>query len=269
MSLSPDETVPVVHAEKLAGEAGETQALFLEYWHTRDPRLRDLLVHRHMSMVNFLVRKYARRGESVDDLVSVGTIGLLNAIDRFDPTRGFQFSTFAIPTILGEIKREFRDRGWAIRVPRKLQEVHLAAAKATEELSVILQRSPTIPEVAEKIGASVEEVLEGMEVGSFYSLVSLDSSLDSDDDDGGEMLDIVGDADVHFEDLALTSQLEQALRQLPKRERTILLLRFFKGWTQSRIAQTLQISQMHVSRLQAKAQETLRNIMRDNDRTAE
>lgn len=269
MSVSHDDTMPVADTEKPVEETTETQALFLRYWQTRDAQLRDLLVHQHMNLVNFLARKYANRGESVEDLVSVGTIGLLNAIDRFDPTRGFQFSTYAIPTILGEIKREFRDRGWAIRVPRKLQEVHLAAAKAVEELSITLQRSPTIPEVAEKIGASVEDTLAGMEVGSFYSLVSLEGGMNSDDNEGGELLDLVGDTDVHFEDFALGSQLEQALSQLPKRERTIIMLRFFRGWTQSQIAQVLHISQMHVSRQQAKAQEMLRNILRENDRAAE
>lgn len=268
MSASQEEIMQVGPAEKPVEDTTQLQALFLKYWETRDPHVRDLLVRRHMNLVNFLVRKYANRGEAIDDLISVATIGLLNAIDRFDPTRGFQFSTFAIPTILGEIKREFRDRGWAIRVPRRLQEVHLATAKAVEELSVTLQRSPTIAEIAAHISASEEEVIEGMEVGSLYALVSLDSGLETDEDESGEMSELVGDRDIHFDDLAITSELEQALMQLPSRERTILLLRFFKGWTQHQIGEVMHISQMHVSRLQAKAQEMLRNILRENDKAA-
>lgn len=228
--------------------------------------LREELVIRHMNLVRFLARKYANRGASIDDLIGVGTIGLLHAIDRFDPARGFQFATFATPTIIGEIKREFRDRGWAIHVPRRLQEVNLSASKAIDELAGVLQRAPSVEEVAAKIGTTVEETLEGMELSHFYELTSLDADSSHDDGEGSHpsIADLVGEEDSNFTELGLQSQLEQALRQLPERERTIILLRFFKGWSQSAIAQIYQISQMHVSRLQAKAQERLREILRND-----
>jgi RNA polymerase sigma-B factor len=218
-----------------------------------------------MNLVRFLARKFANRGGSIDDLISIGTIGLLHAIDRFDPSRGCQFATFATPTIVGEIKREFRDRGWAIHVPRHLQEVHLSANKAIEALTGELQRAPSVAEVAVQIGATLEETLEGMELGHFYELTSLDADSGHDDDEShASTADFVGEEDLRFAALGLRSQLEQALRQLPQRECTVILLRFFKGWSQSEIGRVFHISQMHVSRLQAKAQTQLREILGDN-----
>jgi RNA polymerase sigma-B factor len=239
----------------------------MQYARTHDTTLREELVTRYLNLVRFLARKFANRGESIDDLISVSTIGLLHAIDRFDPARGCQFTTFAIPTIVGEIKRGFRDHGWAIHVPRRQQELHLAASKAIDELRGSLNRAPSVEEVAAKIGATLEETLEGMELGQFYELTSLDADT-SHDDDGphANSDDVIGAEDLRFNELGLRSQLEQALRQLPPRECTLILLRFFKGWSQAEIAQVFQISQMHVSRLQAKAQARLREILqKDQD----
>ena len=238
------------------------EELFLQYHRNHSPALREQLVENHMNLVRFLAKKFVNRGEPLDDLISVGAIGLMHAIDRFDPERGIRFATFATPTIVGEIKRHFRDRGWAIKVPRRLQEVNLAANKATDQLSSKLNRPPTAQEVADQIGAGLEETLEGMELGHLYELVSLDNELGDDDDDSRSRLeDYIGREDPAFEILALHSRLEDALRRLTMRERTIILLRYFKGWSQSDVARELNISQMHVSRLQHQALKRLRSLV--------
>lgn len=237
----------------------QVEELFRQYAQNHSQALRERLVENHMNLVRFLAKKFSNRGEPLEDLISVGSIGLMHAIDRFDPERGIRFATFATPTIVGEIKRHFRDKGWAIKVPRRLQEVNLAANKAMEQLSTKLNRPPTAQEVADKIGAGLEETLEGMELGHLYELVSLDNELGDDDDDSRSRLeDYIGREDPAFETLALHSRLEESLRRLTVRERTIILLRFFKGWSQSDVAQALNISQMHVSRLQHQALKKLR-----------
>ena len=240
--------------------------LFLRYYRTRNPVIRERLVMNHMNLVRFLAKKFANRGEPLDDLIGVGTIGLMHAIDRFDPERGIRFATFATPTIVGEIKRHFRDRGWAIKVPRRLQEVNLATNKAVESLTAKLNRPPTVDEVAAAIGASVEETLEGMELGHLYELVSLDNELGSDDDDSRSRLeDYVGQEDTAFEEYGVRSRLEDAIGRLSPRERKIIILRFFKGWSQTDVAKALDISQMHVSRLQHKALNRLKDLVRDDE----
>ncbi len=242
------------------------EALFHRYYRTRDPLIREQLVMNHMNLVRFLAKKFANRGEPLDDLIGVGTIGLMHAIDRFDPERGIRFATFATPTIVGEIKRHFRDRGWAIKVPRRLQEVNLAANKAVEQLTLKLNRAPTVQEVAEAIGASLEETLEGMELGHLYELVSLDNELGDDEDDSRSRLqDYVGKEDASFEELGMRSRLEDAIRRLTPRERKIIILRFFKGWSQTDVAKELHISQMHVSRLQHKALARLREMVESEE----
>jgi RNA polymerase sigma-B factor len=216
--------------------------------------------------VRFLAKKFANRGEPLDDLIGVGTIGLMHAIDRFDPERGIRFATFATPTIVGEIKRHFRDRGWAIKVPRRLQEVNLAANKAVDQLTLKLNRAPTVQEVSEAIGASLEETLEGMELGHLYELVSLDNELGDDDDDSRSRLeDYVGREDASYEEFGMRSRLEDAIRRLSPRERKIIILRFFKGWSQTDVAKALHISQMHVSRLQHKALARLREMVESEE----
>jgi RNA polymerase sigma-B factor len=245
--------------------AAETEALFREYRRTSNPSLRERLIMAHMNLVRFLARKFANRGEPVDDLIQVGTIGLINAIDRFDPDRAIRFATYATPTIVGEIKRYFRDRGWAIKVPRRLQEVNLAAGKAVDTLTQNLERAPTVQEVADKIGSTEEETLEAMELGHMYELVSLDGELGSDEDETRTALaDYVGREDEHLEEVQTQSRFQDALSRLPPRERVIVTMRFFDGLPQTEVARRLGISQMHVSRLQHKALERLRQLVRED-----
>ena len=238
--------------------ADETIALFHELRRTNAPRLRQQLTDRHMNLVRYLARKFAGRGEPVDDLIQVGSIGLLNAIDRFDADRGIRFTTFATPTIVGEIKRYFRDRGWAIKVPRRLQELNLASNKAIERLTGRLERAPTLKEIAAEVHASDEDTLEALELGYMYELISLDSELSASDDDGGTLSDYVGQQDPGLADFAEAANLKQGLEALPPREADIIRLRFLAGLSQTEVARKLGISQMHVSRLQNRALARLR-----------
>ncbi|MCA1840305.1 MAG: SigB/SigF/SigG family RNA polymerase sigma factor [Actinomycetota bacterium] len=219
-----------------------------------DPSLRDELVQLHMPLVEYLARRFKGRGEPIDDLTQVASMGLLKAIDRFDPERGVEFSTYATPTIIGELKRHFRDKGWAIRIPRRLQEVGLQLAKVVPALSQELGRSPSVPEIASRTGISVEEVLEAMTASHAYSPMSLDAPPGAE---GSEPMARLGAEDESLELFEAWSSVAHLLERLPRREREILYLRFVTGETQSQIAERLGISQMHVSRLLAK---TLRNL---------
>jgi RNA polymerase sigma-B factor len=231
---------------------------FAEYQRTRDRRLRDELVEEHVPLTKFLARRFVDRGEPLDDLLQVALLGLLKAVDRFDPGRGLRFSTFATPTIVGELKRHFRDRGWAVRVPRRVQELHVQLGRLVGSLSQDLGRSPTPLEIAARAGVPEEEVLEAMEAGGMYRLVSLDGSL-TDDDDAPELSLQLGDEDAGFERVEQHSELSELLAVLPERERTIVVLRFFDGLTQSEIAARVGISQMHVSRLLSRSLDVLRS----------
>jgi RNA polymerase sigma-B factor len=222
---------------------------------------RDALVHLHLPLVDHCARRFRNRGEPFDDLVQVGTIGLLKSIDRFDPDRGVEFSTYATPTIIGEIKRYFRDKGWAIRVPRRLQEMRMMIGTATSELSQSLGRSPTPREIAEQIGVSVEEVMEGLESSNAYSTLSLDAGSDSEEGGGTSILDAIGEDDAALEHVEIRESIKPLLEQLPPREKQILMLRFFRGMTQSQIAAEIGVSQMHVSRLLTRTLEQLRESL--------
>ncbi|UCH36662.1 MAG: SigB/SigF/SigG family RNA polymerase sigma factor [Armatimonadota bacterium] len=241
----------------------EVERLFRELKRTGDPRLRERLIQMHLNLVRFLARKFANRGEPTDDLVQVGNIGLINAVDRFDPERGIRFATYATPTIVGEIKRYFRDRGWAIKVPRRLQEINLAANKAIDSLVQRFDRSPTVAEIAQSVGTTEEETIEAIELGHMYELVSLDSEAGQPDDESHTVLaDYVGEDDSLFDEIGARSSLVDALKRLPERERQIIELRFFRNMSQTDVAQRLGISQMHVSRLQQKALARLREFVR-------
>src|SRR5688572_14281946 len=218
---------------------------------------RDDLVHLHLPLVQHCARRFRNRGEPHDDLVQVGTIGLIKAVDRFETDRGVEFSTYATPTIIGEIKRYFRDKGWAIRVPRRLQELRMQITTTTAELTQKLGRSPTPRELAELIGCTVEEIIEGMESGNAYSTLSLDAS-DSSDDGPPSMLDTLGVDDEGLEHVEIRESIKPLLEGLGAREKRILLLRFFKNMTQSQIAEEIGVSQMHVSRLLTKTLAQLR-----------
>jgi RNA polymerase sigma-B factor len=255
---------PKVPASRAATSADRAHArdLFLELQELPDGnptrnRVRDELVEMHLPLVEYLARRFRNRGEPLDDLVQVATIGLIKSVDRFDLERGVEFSTYATPTIVGEIKRHFRDKGWAIRVPRRLQELKLSLTKATSELSQSLGRSPTVAELAGHLGMSEEEVLEGLESANAYSAVSLDAP-DGGDEDAPAVADTLGIQDEGLEGVEYRESLKPLLERLPPREKKILLLRFFGNMTQSQIAAELGISQMHVSRLLARTLAQLR-----------
>ncbi|MFF7855643.1 SigB/SigF/SigG family RNA polymerase sigma factor [Streptomyces sp. NPDC007904] len=218
--------------------------------------LRNQLVRMHLPLVEHLARRFRNRGEPLDDLTQVATIGLIKSVDRFDPDRGVEFSTYATPTVVGEIKRHFRDKGWAVRVPRRLQELRLSLTTATAELSQLHGRSPTVHELAERLAISEEEVLEGLESANAYSTLSLD--VPDTDDESPAVADTLGAEDEALEGVEYRESLKPLLEDLPPREKRILLLRFFGNMTQSQIAQEVGISQMHVSRLLARTLAQLR-----------
>lgn len=223
-------------------------------------RARDDLVRLHLPLVEHCARRFRNRGEPLEDLVQVGTIGLIKAVDRFDVERGVEFSTYATPTILGEIKRYFRDKGWAIRVPRRLQELRMQISAATGELTQTLGRSPTPRELAEAIGVTVEEIVEGIESGSAYATLSLDAGSDAEDG-AASILDQIGFGDEGIEHVEIRESIRPLLDRLDPREKRILLLRFFKNMTQSQIAAEIGVSQMHVSRLLARTLDRLRHSL--------
>jgi len=243
-------------------------ALFSELGHAdtsevRRGQCREELVQLHLPLVDHCARRFTNRGEPLDDLVQVGTIGLIKSVDRFDTDRGVEFSTYATPTIIGEIKRYFRDKGWAIRVPRRLQELRMQIGSATAELTQRLGRSPTPRELAEDIGCTVEEIVEGIESSNAYSTLSLDAGDDSDDG-AATMLDAIGVDDENLEHVEIRESIKPLLDRLEPREKKILLLRFFKNMTQSQIAEEIGVSQMHVSRLLNRTLEQLRTSMEES-----
>lgn len=256
------EDIPVPPT-RLAVDRERTRALFheLKSFPEGDPRrqrARDSLVEQHLALVEHLARRFRNRGEPYDDLVQVATIGLIKSVDRFDLERGVEFSTYATPTIVGEIKRHFRDKGWAVRVPRRLQELRLSLASATGELSQKQGRAPTVAELAAHLKISEEEVLEGLESANAYSTLSLDAGDSGGGDEPMPVSETLGIEDEGLEGVEYRESLKPMLEQLPPREKKILMLRFFKNMTQSEIAADIGISQMHVSRLLARTLAQLR-----------
>jgi RNA polymerase sigma-B factor len=240
-------------------EARDTTAIdarFAEYRQTRDRTIRNQLVQDHMRLAEFLARRFTNRGEPLDDLRQVALVGLVKAVERFEPDRGLQFSSFATPTIQGELKRHFRDKGWAVRVPRRVQELHLELDRTIGTLSQELGRPPTPKEIAARAGVDEEEVLESMEASSLYRLSSLDSGR-PDDDTGGSPSERIGGLDDELDAVENRVAVGELLAMLPPREQKIVYLRFFEGLTQSEIAEQIGISQMHVSRLLVRSLETL------------
>ena len=257
--------------EQQRGAANQTtrelsRALFDELGDTatsdvRRAECRDELVQLHLPLVDHCARRFTNRGEPFDDLVQVGTIGLIKSVDRFDTDRGVEFSTYATPTIIGEIKRYFRDKGWAIRVPRRLQELRMSISAVTGDMSQDLGRSPTPREIADKLGVSVEEVLEGIESANAYSTLSLDAGDSNEEGSGASMLETLGMDDVALAHVEIRESIKPLIEALPSREKRILMLRFFRGMTQSQIADEIGVSQMHVSRLLNRTLEELRNSL--------
>jgi RNA polymerase sigma-B factor len=242
--------------DRSPAENAATLERFFEYRRTRDRDLRNELVEEHMRLAEFLARRFAHRGEPVDDLRQVALVGLLKAVERFEPDRGLQFSSFAMPTIVGELKRHFRDRGWAVRVPRRVQELHLELDRTIGTLSQELGRPPTPREIADRAGVQEEDVLESMEAGSLYRLASLDG-MRGGDDSSIPPSERIGGVDPELDSVDDRVALGELLAILPEREQTIVYLRFFEGLTQSEIAEQIGISQMHVSRLLVRSLEKL------------
>ena len=242
---------------RAAWDKDRTRELFCRYKQQGDAEARDQLIVNHLNLVRFLASKFKNRGESLEDLVQVGTIGLIKAIDRFDPDRGLEFTTYATPTIMGEIKRHFRDKGWSVRVPRRLQELSSKVNQATDELTNQLQRSPSVEEIAEFVGTSVDEVLEAMESSSAYSSVPLEGGGSSEDEESPSVIDhyATEDADLAASDDRIV--LEEAIQDFSPRERDVIHMRFVDGLTQVEIAEKLGVSQVQVSRL---LRRTLRRI---------
>ena len=233
-------------------DEAEVEALFAAM---PDPAARDEIATRFVPFAEYLARRFVGRGESVEDLTQVAMIGLLNAIDRFDLSREVQFSTYAAATIVGELKRHFRDKGWALRVPRRLQELAVRVNRVLPELTQSLGRSPTIPELAEHLEVGTDEIVDAMDAVQAYSTSSLDSPIG---EEAQAPIDSLGELDPSIALLDEWSSLAPAVADLSPRDRRVLYLRFFRGLTQSEIAEDVGVSQMHVSRILAQTLEKLR-----------
>jgi RNA polymerase sigma-B factor len=234
----------------------EDRALLRRYHEGGDTGARDELIERHLPLVRSLARRYAGRGESLEDIEQVGAIGLIKAIDRFELARDVSLATYATPNVVGEIKRHFRDKGWAVRVPRALQELNASMSGAIERLTVTMARSPSIAEIAKELETTPEQVLEALEVGSAYSTISLSSGPSGEEE--LDPMETIGSEDEGFERSEQRAALAPALAHLPSREREILRMRFEEGLPQTQIAQRVGLSQMHVSRLIRKSLAVMR-----------
>jgi RNA polymerase sigma-B factor len=244
----------------------ELRALHRRYRETADPAekelIREQLVNAYHDFVYFLARKFQNRGEPLDDIVQVGYLGLIKAIERFDPDLGFEFTTFATLTVAGEIKRHFRDKGTAIRFPRRLQELHQSVVRVNEQMKNELGREPTVAELAERLGVTPDDVTEAMEIGPAYMPLSLDQPVASGDgQDSRAIAEQIGSADPELDRVEMRDVLDRAMEHLTPRERAIMAMRFYEQMSQSEIARRLGISQMHVSRLQRAALEQLRKYV--------
>ena len=225
-------------------------------------RKREDIVRRCLPLADHIARRFSNRGEAHDDLVQVARLGLLNAVNRFDPEAGSEFVSFAVPTIMGEVRRHFRDASWSVKVPRRLKELHMRLGTATSEMSQRMGRAPTASELAAELGVDREEVIEGLVAGSSYSALSLDGGgRGGDNDDAPVIADRLGDLDPALEHIENRELIGPLLDSLPERERTVLVLRFFESMTQTQIAEQLGVSQMHVSRILAKTLAQLRDQM--------
>jgi RNA polymerase sigma-B factor len=241
------------------GSVTETdrRALLRAYREKGDVAARDRLIESFIPVVRSIAYRYAGRGEQIDDLEQVASVGLIKAIERFDLDRDVELMTYVFPTVVGELKRHFRDRGWSVTVPRRLKELHYRLSRLIEELTATLGRSPTIAELAEEAGVDEEEVVEALEVGRAYASRSLTRQLDSDEGAGAELIDLIDDEERGYEAAENRELLASGLKALDDRERRIVQLRFVEGLTQSQIAVEIGISQMHVSRLIRRALEKL------------
>ena len=233
----------------------EKKELFLEYYKTKDQDLRTILIEEYLYIAEILSKKYIGKGIDYDDIYQVASIGLIYSVDRFDPTKGYEFSSFATPTIIGEIKKYFRDKGWTIRVPRRIQELSKKIMIAKNKLSQEYQRTPTVEDIAEFLNASPEEIIESMEASKVYTPQSLDIVYDSGDDKKMSLQDLIGEDEKYFDKIDLKDFLLKSMKNLNEVEKTILIDRYFNKKTQIVIAKKLNISQMTVSRIEKKVLE--------------
>ncbi len=233
------------------------QRAFEEFARTGDIEIRNQLVNAHIGLAEFLAKRFSHRGEPTEDLVQVASLALVKAVERFDPHRQLEFTTFATPTIVGELKRHFRDRSWMVRVPRRVQELYLQVSRAIEDLSLETGRSPTVAEIAARVNVSPDQVHEALDAGDAHRLASL-----SADDDGAPngLGELLGDFDEGLLAVEERAGLEPLLARLPERERAVIFLRFYEGLSQSEIAQRLDTNQMHVSRLLARSLQRMRAL---------
>ena len=236
-------------SRKLSWDKAYTRELFVRYRERGDEEARDELVTMYLNLVRYLASRFRNRGEPIDDLVQVGTIGLIKAIDRFDIERHVEFTTYATPTIVGELKRYFRDKGWAIKVPRRLQELSFKVNQAVDALTQSGQHSPTIPEIAQYLGVTTDEVLAAMETSDAYNFVSLENDRAGEGAESFSILEYIGEDDALMQLVDDRDMLQGAMRELTSAEQRVLYLRFFVGLTQTEIAHEMGISQMQVSRL--------------------
>jgi RNA polymerase sigma-B factor len=243
----------------------DDKVLLRRYHEDGDLQAREQLIEQYMSLVRSLARRYSYRGEQLEDLVQIGAIGLIKAIDRFDLERGVELTTYATPNIIGEIKRHFRDKGWSVRVPRGLQELNVQLSRLMEQLTVQFGRSPTIPELAKAAGVEEEEALEALESGRAYTSLSLSVGGGGGEDDDLDPLESIGTEEHEYEVSEDRAVLAPGFKALDERERMILQLRFFEGLTQSQIAQQIGISQMHVSRLIRRSLEKIRETIAEDE----
>jgi RNA polymerase sigma-B factor len=248
-----------------AARAREDRRLLVRLHRHGDPAAREALVERFLPLARQLARRYQHGGEPLDDLVQVASLGLLKAIDRFDPSRETAFSSFAVPTILGELKRHFRDKGWSVRVPRDLQELTVRVDRVTEQLARELGRAPTLAEVAERTGHTEEQVLEAREAAGAYRAVSLDRPRDDEEEGEGSVGSAMGTEDPGFGVAEDAATVQRLMRVLSEREREVLRLRFAEDLTQSEIGLRVGVSQMHVSRLIRQAIAQLRAEAEDDE----
>jgi RNA polymerase sigma-B factor len=249
---------PAVLAPSIPRRPLDEAAEFRRYRETGDTTVRDGLIERALPLAHQVARRYHRSGEPFDDLLQVARLGLCKAVERFDPERGVAFSTYAVPTMVGEIKRHFRDTGWAIHVPRSLQERVLKVEQANKSLASRLGRAPTVPELAAATDLDVEETLEALEASSAYETRSLDAPAPADDQDGRSYSETIGGEDGAYELVEDRGAVAEAMRTLPLRERRILHMRFMQDMTQSEIAERVGVSQMQISRLLRRSLNKLR-----------
>ena len=240
-------------------DKARTRRLLVRYHKHGEQNARERVIQEQLPLAEFLARKFAGRGEPLDDLVQVASVGLIKAVDRFDIDRNIEFSTYATPNILGEIKRYFRDKGWAMRVPRGLQELRQSAKEAIRDGTVKTGRSPTIEELAGTLNSDVESVAEALTLGRAYNTTSLDAPVSQDDREGDTVMDMQADENSPIEGLEDKILLQKAMENLKDQQQKILELRFNEGKTQTEIAQTIGVSQMHVSRLLRRAVDDLRH----------